>query len=246
MLDWLIAMGADEIVSNAPLDRFQLSQAKPVAAEKAKPVQSAPVIAKPVTRAPTGESAEALAAACSTLEELQAAMDQFQSCGLRKTVSHTCFLGGDFTASILVLGDRARDEEEREGQIFASKNAVLLDNMLKAIGLGLDKVMLGNLVPWRPPGNRAPTDIEVKQCAPFMRRAITLAKPKLILGLGGLGGAALAGGEASIARQRGKWLALDGTALLSTFHPDDLLNSPARKKLAWRDLIMFRTRMNEG
>jgi uracil-DNA glycosylase len=244
-LDWLIAMGADEIVSDTPLDRFALSAvaAKPLA--KPQAIQAAPILEKPRASAPTGDNAETVAAACQSLEELQAAMHQFDTCGLRKTATHTCFIGGKFNAPVFVLGDRARDEEEREGLVFAGKNAVLLDNMLKAIGLGIEQVMTGNLVPWRPPGNRQPSDIEIRHCAPFMLRAVALAKPKLILSLGGLGGATLAGGETSIARQRGKWLKLGEADLIATFHPDDLLKSPARKKLSWADLIMFRTRMNE-
>jgi uracil-DNA glycosylase len=244
-LDWLIAMGADEIVSDTPLDRFALSAVVAKPAAKPQTIQAAPILEKPRASAPTGDNAETVAAACQSLEELQAAMHQFDTCGLRKTATHTCFIGGKFDAPILVLGDRARDEEEREGLVFAGKNAALLDNMLKAIGLGLDQVMTGNLIPWRPPGNRQPLETEIRHCAPFMRRAIALAKPMLILSLGGLGGATLAGGEASIARQRGKWLKLGEADMIATFHPDDLLKSPARKKLTWADLLMFRTRMNE-
>jgi uracil-DNA glycosylase len=245
-LNWLIAMGADEIMADIPQDRFEASKAKPVVAPEAAPVQAAPALTRAnLGDVPTGDDAATVAAACASLDALAAAFDQFTACGLRKSVTHTCFLGGVLDAPILVLGDRPRDDEEREGQVFAGKNAVLLDNMLRAIGLNIGTVMLGNVIPWRPPGNRTPTEIEIKQCTPFMRRAIALAKPKLILSFGGLGGQALAGAETSVARQRGKWLSIDGVPAMATFHPEELLTAPARKKLAWRDLLMFRARMIE-
>jgi uracil-DNA glycosylase len=242
-LDWLIAMGADEIIAAEPINRFAAVEATKTVKESARPVQAAQVLVKPAGPVPTGDNADAVAAACQSLAELAAAYDQFHACSLRKTASHTCFLGGDLSAKIMVIGDRPRDDEEREGQVFAGKNAALLDNMLQAIGLSLQSVVLANVIAWRPPGNRPPNEIEVKQCAPFIRRAIVLAEPKLVLGLGGLAGLVLANESASIARQRGKWIT---ETLLSTFHPDELLTSPARKKLAWRDLLMFRARIKNG
>jgi uracil-DNA glycosylase len=106
-------------------------------------------------------------------------------------------------------------------------------------------VMLMNFIPWRPPGNRQPLENEIAACLPFAARAIALAGPKLILSLGSLGGQYLGGGDASIIRQRGKWLSVDDTPLLATLHPDELLKAPTQKKLAWRDLQNFKAKINE-
>ena len=189
-----------------------------------------------------------IAAQCATLDELAQAFNAFTGCSLRKAATHTCFLGGNLTSRILVYGDKARTDEDKEGRVFAARNAVLLDNMLKAIGLTADDVMLANFIPWRPPGNRAVTEVEARQCLPFAIRLLELARPRAILAFGGLAGQWLAGGEHSILKQRGKWLSIAaGSAtipMIATFHPDDLIKTPMMKRLAWADLLMFHDLIN--
>lgn len=259
MLDWLIAMGADEIISEAPVNRLDTQKAATqVTAPVAKVMLTIPErpkqVVQPAQANSSGDATEVVQAA-QTLDALETAFNAFDGCALRKSAMHTCFIGGNLQSPILVLADKPRTEEDREGKVFAGKNEILLENMLKAVRLSATgesahhQVMLANLVPWRPPGNRSATDIEIKSCLPFILRAIDLAGPKIILALGGLPGTALAGGDASIARQRGKWMVLNsgGNAipLLSTFHPDDLIKTQTMKKLAWRDLLMLREKLDE-
>jgi uracil-DNA glycosylase len=243
-LDWLIAMGADEIVAETPCNRLDTA-----VVEVAKTAVAAPLLqpdrAAPLVAVPGGDDATLVAAACDTVETLAAAVAGYAACGLRKSASNCCFLGGDVSSRILVMCDRPRTEEDKAGLAIAGKNAVLLEAMLKAIGLSMSEVMAANFIPWRPPGNRSPSDVEIRQCAPFAARLIALAKPRAILALGGLPGQVLGSGLQSIARQRGTWLAVDGVAMMPTFHPDDLMKTAALKRLAWRDLLMFRAKLDE-
>jgi uracil-DNA glycosylase len=259
MLDWLIAMGADEIISETPVRRLDTQKAAADApAPAAKVAAAVPERPKQVVQpAQSGGSSDAseVAKAALTLDALEAAFNAFDGCALRKSATHTCFVGGNLQSPILVLADKPRTEEDKDGRVFAGKNELLIENMLKAIRLsatgesGRTQVMLANLIPWRPPGNRSATDIEVKSCLPFAMRAIELARPKVILALGGLPGNALASGDPSIARQRGKWMALtigrSAIPMLSTFHPDDLIKTQTLKRLAWRDLLMLREKLDE-
>lgn len=64
---------------------------------------------------------------------------------------------------------------------FAGKTGLLLERMLAAIGLERSAIMIGNVVPWRPPGNRPPTQAEMDICRPFIERQIALAEPKHLL-----------------------------------------------------------------
>jgi uracil-DNA glycosylase len=244
-LAWLVAMGADEIIAEVALDRFAVSA---VVVEKSKPAMPAVSIApqRPATL-PDQAAADAAsqAAACSTLESLQQALNYFDANPLRKSATQLSFIEGDKHSSIVVLGDRPRNEEDKSGQVFAGKSRELLQRMLAAIDLSIDDVMLMNFVPWRPPGNRAPLENEIAMCLPFAMRAIELVQPKMILSFGGLAGQWLAGGDASLIRQRGKWLRIGDVPLLSTIHPDELLKFPAQKKLAWRDLLAFRMKLDE-
>ncbi len=249
-LAWLVDMGADEIVSETAIDRFAAS----IVVEK--PKIAPPVITAPAPRAATlpdqaAADAATQAASCSSLEALSQALNYFEANPLRKGATKLSFIEGNLQSSILVLSDRPRNEEDKSGQVVSAKARVLLQAMLAAIGLNMGdepaprNVMLMNFIPWRPPGNRQPLETEIASCVPFAARAIALAAPKLILSLGSLGGQYLAGGDASIIRQRGKWLSFGDIPFLATLHPDELLKAPAQKKLAWRDLQNFKAKMDE-
>ncbi|MDE2445765.1 MAG: uracil-DNA glycosylase [Alphaproteobacteria bacterium] len=257
-LAWLVDMGADEVILDSPVNRF----AKSLVPEPAKPPVATPPPLRFVPQVPAAPRAATLpdqaaadaaaqAAACHSLEALIQAQNYFEANPLRKGATKLSFMEGNRQADILVLSDRPRNDEDKSGQVVATKARVLLQNMLAAIGLKIGdepaprNVMLMNFVPWRPPGNRQPLDAEVAVCLPFASRAIALLQPKLILALGSLGGQFMAGGDASIIRQRGKWLSIGEIPLLATLHPDDLLKAPTQKKLAWRDLQAFKARMNE-
>ena len=56
----------------------------------------------------------------------------------------------------MVIGPVASAEDDREGQPFSGPAGALLDRMLKAIDLDRDRVLLSQIVPWRPPGSRGP------------------------------------------------------------------------------------------
>lgn len=263
MLLWLRDMGADEALSDTPVNRFaeQPPQAAPApvqaratprpgASAGPSPSSPSPSSPAPVRRAAEGEASieeiHAAARAATSLADLVAALERFDAHPLRRTASKLCFAEETPGARVLVLADRPRSEEDRAGKVFADKNAALLERMLAAIGLGEAMnapVSCLSFLPWRPPGNRPPIEYECRLILPFAERAIQLMKPQLILAFGGLAGQWLAGGAESIQRQRGSWLAAGDIPLLSTFHPEALLKSPALKKLAWHDLLAFRARL---
>jgi uracil-DNA glycosylase family 4 len=245
-LAWLVAMGADEIVADAPMDRFAASAIKTIVAEAAKP---APLL-QPVSAAPpvppsqVAADARALASSANSLADLKQALAFFNDHPLRKGATKLSFLEGPETARVLLIGDKPRNEEDKSGQVFAGKSRELLARMLAAIDLSLDDVAMINFIPYRPPGNRAPSDIEIASSHPFALRAIELLSPRFILGFGPLAGQYLAGGEPSILKQRGRFLKIGEVDFISTLHPDDLLKFPQHKKLAWRDLLAFKQKAN--
>ena len=96
--------------------------------------------------------------------------------------------------------------------------------------------------PWPLTGSRAPRADEITSFAPFIARAIGLARPRLILAFG-QHAAALAGEDRGIASLRGRWLAIGETPMLATFHPRQLLNQPELKRLAWADLQALAARI---
>ncbi len=255
VLLWLRDMGADEALADAAINRFD---EKPVAPPPhALPDRPAAPLLKPAPTKPAAapdasiEQIHAAAKIAGSIEELAHLLDQFDAHPLRRTASKLCLTGGVAGSRVLILADRPRNEEDRSGLVFADKHELLCQRMLAAIGLGtaatdtLETVSLLSFMPWRPPGNRPPNELECRLIVPFAARAIALLQPKLILAMGALPGQWLANGPESIQRQRGTWLNVAGVPLISTFHPEALLKSPALKRLAWLDLLALKAKLAE-
>ncbi|MBE1236626.1 uracil-DNA glycosylase [Phaeovibrio sulfidiphilus] len=194
-------------------------------------------------------SARELAGAARTLPDLQAALDSFSACPLRRTATNTVFGVGNPQSGIMIVGEAPGADEDRQGIPFVGVSGKLLDAMLASIGLDRSSAYISNVIPWRPPGNRRPTADEIALCLPFLSRHLDLVRPRLVLALGGLAAQTLLSRTEGITRLRGRWgdLAVQGesagTPVLATFHPAYLLRTPEHKRLAWRDLLEFRARM---
>jgi uracil-DNA glycosylase len=257
LLPWLVEMGADEVLLDNPIDRFAApvlvaeTPAKPRAplvAPKPKPAINWKAVAAGVEGV---AAAEALAASIDSVEAYVEALEGFDAHPLKRTANKPCTLSGALNARVLVYVDRPRNAEDATGDVLAGNHQVLADRMLSAIGLagltpqqGWEEVGLASFIPWRPPGNRALTELEAKMCVPLARRLLALLAPKLILCLGHLPGQWLASGEDAIFKARGKWVAINGVPALTTFHPETLLQSPASKRMAWHDLQSFRQKLD--
>ena len=239
-LAWLIEMGADEIVSENPVNRFLAGTVVPAVA--APPLPTLRPVVKPLTRRKVAVGAPPNASTCMSIEDIQDAMLRLDECPLKKTASNLCFAGGNAHAPVMIIGDVPGRDEDIEGKVFAGSNALLLEKMLGSIGLSFDTVGLFNFIPWRPPGNRAVTDAEIAMCQPFIERAIELCQPKHILSFGQLPMQRLLGRSESLMASRGKWFefGLAKIPLLASFHPSYLTLQVAQKRLAWRDLLTFK------
>ena len=184
-----------------------------------------------------------------SLAELKTALEGFSGCNLKNSARNTIFTEGDASSGIMVIGPMPDADDDREGLPFAGKTGLLLDRMLAAIGLERSTIMLGNVVPWRPPGNRPPTQAEMDICRPFIERQIALAEPKHLLLLGNFTARFFFGGSRTIHTLRGQWRDVAAGHLvlpaLASLHPQELLNAPASKSLSWQDLLAFKARITQ-
>jgi uracil-DNA glycosylase family 4 len=254
LLAWYEAMGADEGIGEAPLDRFAgggAPKAVPArAAPERKSVASAPRStprATALVRAPT-PSPRGIGGQAATLAELQALVAQFDGCSLKRTAKSLCFARGSEQASIMLIGEAPGRDEDLQGKPFVGRAGQLLDRMLASVGLGEEQVYIANTVYWRPPGNRTPSPEEIAACAPFLARQIELLSPKLLVLLGGAAAKSILGVNEGIMRLRGKWLTYScggrDIPTLATLHPAFLLRKPEQKRYAWRDLLMLKAALD--
>ena len=253
-LDWLVAMGADEAIADAPLDRYAPPPPLPqpaVAPRKAEP-SPRPAIAPDLLAPSEGaEEAREIAAGAATLADLKARLEAFDGCALKFTATNTVFADGNPEASIMLIGEAPGQDEDRQGVPFIGQSGKLLDRMLGCIGLDRTSVYITNVLFWRPPGNRSPTTAEVATCLPFVQRHIALVRPRLLVLLGGAAAKTVLDRSEGIMRLRGKWHDYQAPGdevsipALPMFHPAFLLRSPAEKRFAWRDLLALQGKMVE-
>jgi uracil-DNA glycosylase family 4 len=214
------------------------------------PVQSAPASGSATDLALAVGHAQEMAAAADTLEALEAAIAAFEGCALRYSgASRAVFSRGVAGAPVMIIGEGPGAEEDARGQPFVGRAGKLLDRMIAAAGL-TDQVFITNTVFWRPPGNRTPSPQEQAVCAPFLERAIVLAKPQLLLLAGAASAKSVLKRSEGILSLRGRWFewhAEHGEQVLPalpTLHPAFLLRQPQAKKKAWIDLLSLMSRLD--
>ncbi|MBI5163008.1 MAG: uracil-DNA glycosylase [Magnetospirillum sp.] len=259
VLRWYIEAGVDETVGTAPVDRFAVTAARPAAAAAAAPPQHARPERPPAAAAaphPHGDTSAHVtsahvAAACATLEELKAALLAFEDFAWKRFATNLVFGDGNPEAKVMCIGEAPGPEEDRQGVPFVGPSGKLLDRMLASIGLDrATNAYITNVVPWKPPADiRKPGPDEVAVCLPFITRHIELVDPELLILFGGAAASALLARHEGINRLRGRWVDYSSPGLprpvpvMATFHPAYLLRTPEAKRLAWRDLLMVKKRL---
>ena len=259
LLEWHLAAGCDVALDAEPNDRFNPPPPpEPVRAPQMRAGGVAPGLAAPAPSGPAGGgatvpdeqaimAARATAAAAGSLDELREALAAFEGCNLRRTAKQMVFADGTPGARVMFIGEAPGRDEDIQGLPFVGRSGQLLDRMLAAVGLDRTLVYIANVVPWRPPGNRAPSLAEAEICKPFLMRQIELAGPEFLVLLGNTA-KTLTTVTDGITKLRGRWLQVpvNGRDIpaLATFHPAYLLRQPVQKRLAWRDFRALRRHLD--
>ena len=178
------------------------------------------------------------------LDSLKKSILNIRNCSLKKSATNMVFSDGNPKSKIMLIGEAPGANEDEEGLPFVGRAGALLDKMLAAIDLDRKKVYISNIINYRPPDNRRPTEEEVKRYLPFITKHIEIINPKILVLLGSTAMNALIGNEVVISKMRGKWIEKKfgncKTSVIITFHPAFLMRQPAQKKMAWVDLKMIR------
>ena len=142
----------------------------------------------------------------SQLKKLKSQINSIKNCDLKNNATNIVFADGSPNSSIMIIGEGPGSNEDKEGKPFVGRAGKLLDKMLEAIKLNRKNVYISNVVNFRPPMNRRPTDEEIKRYLPFLKKHIEIIDPKILLLLGSTALNALIGNEVVISKARGKWI----------------------------------------
>ena len=217
-LDWWHDAGVDVLVDDAPRDWFAAPARLPD-----------PSIAAPVPAAAMPLSlAEFLAWRCG-----DAAPEAAWRGG-------SIIATGPVDATVMVLADCPDRDDDAAGALMSGQVGRLFDRMLAAVELDRAAVHLAAVCAKRPVAGRMPGEVEARLAA-IAQHHVALVAPKRLLLLGNAASRAILGADAAGARGRLHGFNHKGgqTKVVASFHPRFLIEKPAAKAEAWKDLQLL-------
>lgn len=240
LLKWQLELGVTETIGEVPLNRFQTPEQEIDRQPKASSQD------KDNINLDACAIAFSVANSSKSLKDLFNALESFEHCDLKQGAKKLVFSDGDTKSKLMVIGEAPGREEDKTGKPFVGPAGQLLDKMFQAIGFKRfsenNSMYITNVIPWRPPQNRSPTEDEINLLKPFLMKHIDLIKPEIIVLMGNTPCQALLG-ESGITKLRGRWKNFLDYPILPMFHPAYLLRNPIAKKETWQDLKMLKKRL---
>lgn len=163
---------------------------------------------------------------------------------------------GALGARVFFVGDALGAETGLGGDPFVGEAGVMLGKMVAAMKLAAGDVYVANLVSWRPPvvtpepvteqaEQKPPTAEELAYGVPFIRAAIEIVKPELIVALGAAAAQALLAEKyTKLPDVRSRWHEFAGLPMMVTYHPSYVVQSTSQKakRAVWEDLLQVMER----
>lgn len=154
---------------------------------------------------------------------------------LKQFVKNTVMPHFTESTKLLIITDIPSDDDDNNCKIMTGNTGGLMDKMLSAIGLERNNVSILPLVFWRTPGGRTPTREELDLTKPFIKRAISLLAPSVILTLGTLTATEVA--DIKLQKNHGEIIQQDnGIPIVPIYHPNYMLLKPDSKQEVWNAL----------
>lgn len=189
------------------------------------------------------EKARSLADSCDNVGDLRRAVESFDGGEIRENANNTVFSNSITEAKVMIIGEAPGENEDNTGIPFSGRSGEELNAWLREIGLNRETVCISNVVFWRPPANRTPTDEELDMCRPFVEKHIALISPEIMICIGGTASSSLLDKTKTISELRGTFhrytnqylnnCSITATAL---FHPSYILRKPSQREKVLEDL----------
>ena len=183
------------------------------------------------------------------LQELKQTIINIKNCELKKNSTNIVFSDGNPNSKIMIVGEGPGANEDLEGVPFIGKTGELLDKMLLSINLDRENVYITNVVNYRPPENRNPTEQEIAKYLPYLIKHIEIIDPKILILLGSSALSAVVGDKQKISEIRGRWIdkkiGKSNASVIVSFHPAFLMRQPDQKAMSWIDLKMIKKKISD-
>ena len=167
------------------------------------------------------------------------------NCRLCQTRNHVVFGVGNTEADVLFIGEGPGEQEDLKGEPFVGAAGRLLDDMLAIIDLDRSNCYIANIVKCRPPGNRDPMDDEQDACIGYLRKQVSLIKPKIIVCLGRVAAKKVIDPDFKITRDHGTWTQRKDIWFTALYHPSALLRDLSKRPDTFDDLLRIREKIRQ-
>ena len=203
--------------------------------------------APPAPPAPAARRATAQAVASPLAAPLPATLSDFTAWRHGADAPEAAWPGtsipatGNPAADIMIIADLPDREDGDAGVLLSGAAGRLFDRMLAAIGRDRASVYLVPMCSVRPMAGRIAPEIEAR-LVEIARHHVALVAPKRVLLFGNAPSRALTGADVARARGSLHTVNLDGgvsVEAVASFHPRLLIERPAEKARAWKDLQML-------
>lgn len=118
-----------------------------------------------------------------TLDDVQKELFAWKGIEIAKTANPVMGHGNPH-AKIVFVGEAPGEQEDQQGIPFVGRAGKYLNELLATIGLNREDIYITNIVKFRPPDNRDPTEAEKTACLPFLEMELSMIQPKIIVPLG--------------------------------------------------------------
>lgn len=191
------------------------------------------------------------------LDKVQQKIKDELVCPLKDAATNLVFGKGNPDAQILFIGEAPGHKEDLQGIPFVGAAGKELDKLLYSIGLTIDDVYIANILKYRPPNNRDPTDEDIARHTPYLVEQIKIIKPKVIVTLGNFATKfVLAGFDIAKMKDipgmtqvhgKARQINVDGLKLtvMPIFHPAAMLYKPPLRKVLEEDFQKIKEVLGE-
>jgi DNA polymerase len=134
------------------------------------------------------------------------------------------------------IGEAPGFHEDQQGRPFVGSAGQFLEQLLHSIGLKRSDVYICNVIKCRPPNNRDPLPIEIKNCQKWLDQQLELLSPRMIVTLGRYSLAGYFPGE-PISKVHGKARKQDRIIYFAMYHPAAALHQQSLRQTIEADML---------
>lgn len=177
----------------------------------------------------------------NSLKELHEYYAVHNSCPLKKSATQPVYEITPPSSGIFFIGEAPGRNEDLQGRPFVGAAGKFLNELLGNIGLTREDVYVSNVVKYRPPENRDPSDEEKDSCRVWLNSELLFIKPKVIVTLGrhALGRFIP---DVNISTSHGEiFYHTTGLPVFAMYHPAAALYNPGLREDLKKDILKLQT-----